>query len=298
MPACGTASARRSARRWRTSAARVCSSRSFSGGIAASPARPLSKTPTRASASASTRSTARSRSGPLPPTGPASEPPPTRPPARALTRSTRSPCPPAPLSRRHGPTSSWARICGGGPSPRCGPAHAFTDAALAILRPLRTATRQLVAEMIRVRREHLQILDPVVGVVSVQVVNHLRRQQVAPKVGLHHKAVLPHIASRVPLTRPAFRVRVRLHPKQDIAVRVHNAAPLPLRVTSSRARPPWLHRDPVLPAEHRDPLVCRLELICYPSVGATFSLNPRSNLIDRPIPAPVRMRHRYLLCRW
>jgi hypothetical protein len=150
--------------------------------------------------------------------------------------------------------------------------------------------------MIGVRLKKLKVLDAVVVIQVVQMMNHLGGEQVAPKVGLHHQAVLPNIAARMTLARSALRVGVLLNPHQNVPIGITNPAALPVGVTGPRPRAPRLHRDPMLSAQGRDALVRCAELIGNPSVCAIFR-NPRADLIDRPFSATVRVCHANLL-RW
>jgi hypothetical protein len=150
--------------------------------------------------------------------------------------------------------------------------------------------------MVGVRLKKLKVLDAVVVIQVVQMMNHLGREQVAPKVGLHHQPVLPNIPARMALARPALRVGVLLNPHQNVPIGITDSAALPFWVASPRPRAPRLHRDPMLSAQGRDALIRCAELIGNPSVCPVLR-NPRADLIDRPFSATVRVRHANLL-RW
>jgi hypothetical protein len=136
-----------------------------------------------------------------------------------------------------------------------------------------------VPQVLRVRREELQVLDAVVLLVPASVVHHLPGLQVPAQVLLHHEAVLQDVlaprSSRMWMVRPE---------QQDVAVLIHDPATAPVRMPRATPRPSSVAADPVLLAQLADGLRCAAELRSDGFVGLP-SLNPSTDLGDRPVPS-------------
>jgi len=62
----------------------------------------------------------------------------------------------------------------------------LTDARFSFLRPRWATASQFMPQMVCIRLEDFQILNAIVIIHVIHMVNNLSRQQVPPKVLLHH----------------------------------------------------------------------------------------------------------------
>lgn len=193
-----------------------------------------------------------------------------------------SPLGTAGLSWRRLTTGFWATTAG---SPFGRSPNAFSDPGLAFFGPPRLLALQGCRQVVRVRREHLQILRPVVGRVVVFVVNNLVRQEAAAEHLFRDKAVFTH---------PALVVRfgVAWHPHEDVSAPVQGPPAFPVWMPGPRLWPAPPHAKPkaaarlvhrqARPAQAGGDLLDRLPLF----------LVPAAHVLHRPVnPTPVPAAH-------
>jgi hypothetical protein len=109
-------------------------------------------------------------------------------------------------------------------------------------------------QVIGIRREEFEILDPVIVMNAVHVVNDFQIRQDSPQMTLHHKPVFAHIAAPPACSPSSSKLRVFVHPYQHIAALVSRPPALPIRMTRPAPRPASSTLDPMALAELPDRL--------------------------------------------
>jgi len=99
---------------------------------------------------------------------------------------------------------------------------------------------QFTRQVIRIGREQLKILDPIILLILVAMVNHLAWVQAAPKMLLHHKAVLKHVGYQPSSTWVIGCI------DKHIVVLINQATTLPISVLLTRVRLGKFTHYPVL----------------------------------------------------